>query len=270
MQTVWAGFGDDARMLSLPDADVQLLPGVRWGCASVPFSPAYWVARCAWPDETLPRFETRDGSLVEEVGFCLLGGFGIKYEMNRLAFDRLRTAGVFDQSVPWKEEGIRQLLLAAFHFEGRAVRYRFPNQRAKRIAVMRETVDSGAMIGLAPLAMRDALQSFNGIGPKTASWIVRNLLGSDDVAILDVHVIRACCHIGLFPAEIALPGDYIRLEKLFLSFSAAAALRPSVLDAVMWAEVRASPGFVGRVDMPPHTVKRAEELGGGHGRTIEQ
>ena len=269
MQTVWAGFGHNSRMLSLPHAEVQVMPGVAWGCASEPFSPAYWVARCAWPDDTLPRFETRDGLLIEEVGFCLLGGFGIKYEMNRLAFDRLRDEGVFDASVPCDHRRILDLLLTPFDLDGRKIRYRFPNQRAWRIAAMRQTMDAGALLKLTPLAMRDALQVVNGIGPKTASWIVRNLLGSDDVAILDVHVIRACRHIGLFPAEITLPGDYRKLEELFLTFAKAVNLQPSVLDAVMWAEVRVSPGFVPLVDRLPRSVKRNSEAGGKHGRPTE-
>lgn len=270
MQTVWAGYGDDARMLSLPDPGAHLLPGVRWGCASALFSPAYWVARCAWPDATLPRYETNDGSLVEEVGFCLLGGFGIKYEMNRLAFEKLKSEGVFDTSARFDAEHIRQLLISPFQLGGRAVRYRFPNQRALRIAAMRETLDAAALMAMEPLAMRQALQSIDGVGPKTASWVVRNLLGSDEVAILDVHVVRACHYMGLFPAGLVLPNDYPRLEALFLTFARAAGLRPSVLDALMWAEARASPGFMPLVDSPPRSVNRASETGDGHGRTVEQ
>ncbi len=266
MQTIWAGTGEDARMLLLPEQNVELMPGVRWGCASTPFSPAYWVARCAWPDDTLPRFETRDGVLLEEVGFCVLGGFGIKYEMTRLAFDRLKAEGVFDVSLPCDLDRVEQLLLTPFNLDGRPVRYRFPRQRAKRIAAMRETLDADAIMAMTPLAMRDALQSINGVGPKTASWIVRNLLGSDEVAILDVHVIRACRHMGLFPSHISLPGDYRRLEALFLSFARTVELRASMLDAVMWAEVRESPRMALLVDRSSSSVNRAGQPGEDHGR----
>ena len=81
--------------------------------------------------------------------------------------------------------------------------------------------------------------SFEGIGPKTASWIVRNHMGSDDVAIIDVHVLRACHRMKLFPNEISLPRDYRALEESFLNFANAIKVRASLLDAVMWVETRA-------------------------------
>ena len=81
--------------------------------------------------------------------------------------------------------------------------------------------------------------SFEGIGPKTALWIVRNYLDSDDVAIIDVHVLRACRRMKLFPDEISLPRDYGALEEKFLNFANAIKVRASLLDAVMWVETRA-------------------------------
>jgi thermostable 8-oxoguanine DNA glycosylase len=77
-----------------------------------------------------------------------------------------------------------------------------------------------------------------GIGPKTASWIVRNWTGTDEVAILDVHVLRAGQLMGLFPREIKLPRDYGRLEQIFLEFSKALNVRASLLDAIIWREMR--------------------------------
>ena len=42
-----------------------------------------------------------------------------------------------------------------------------------------------------PLSLREFLLQLHGIGYKTASWIVRNFTGSDDVAIVDIHLRRA-------------------------------------------------------------------------------
>lgn len=92
---------------------------------------------------------------------------------------------------------------------------------------------------VSPRALRDRLMTFEGIGPKTASWIVRNHLDSDEVAIIDVHVLRACRLMSLFPDEISLPRDYESLEERFLDFAKAIKVRSSLLDAVMWAETRA-------------------------------
>jgi N-glycosylase/DNA lyase len=269
MQQVWVGFGETARLLTLPPGDEELMPGVRWGCPSIPFSPAYWAARCAWPSDAIPQFVVRDGSLAEEVGFCLLGGYGIRYEMNALAFERLKGEGAFDLGHACPEPYLAELLLEPFDVGGRAVRYRFPRQRARRIAGMRSTLETRDLLSLPPLALRSALQSLDGVGPKTASWVVRNLLGSDDVAILDVHIVRVCQFIGLFPTRINLPHDYPMLEELFLSFARKTDIRPSVLDAVMWAEARTVPAYRLRVDSDhplsdlTHTVRRK------HGRSIK-
>jgi len=98
MQLVWAGVGDNVTRLELPDPDECVLPGVRWGRPDEPMTPAYWAVRCRWGEAGEADFVTRTGSLVEEVAFCLLGGFGITYEVNAAAFDRLKAAGAFNRN----------------------------------------------------------------------------------------------------------------------------------------------------------------------------
>jgi thermostable 8-oxoguanine DNA glycosylase len=88
------------------------------------------------------------------------------------------------------------------------------------------------------LAFRRHLMRIPGIGPKTASWITRNWLGSDEVAILDIHIIRAGLLIGLFDRSMRVPRDYEALERRFLEFCGALGARPSLLDAVMWRAMR--------------------------------
>jgi N-glycosylase/DNA lyase len=238
MQNFWVGHGDDAVLVTLPAADQDVLPGVVWGCASRPFSPAYWAIRCRWPQEDLPTFFSRDRSLIEEVAFCLLGGFGIRYEVNRSAFDHLKRQGVFDLSRKWSPDQIIQLLAEPLDVGGKRIRYRFPNQRARRLALMLDQLAVEDLSDLPASELRSSLQRLEGVGPKTASWIVRNFTDSDEVAILDVHVIRACRWMALFPESIELPRDYQELEEIFLEFSSCIGVRPSVLDAVMWSEVR--------------------------------
>ena len=47
------------------------------------------------------------------------------------------------------------------------------------------------------VVLRDALTAIPGVGLKTASWAVRNHRASDSVAVLDVHIVRACEHLGI-------------------------------------------------------------------------
>ncbi|MEA3001512.1 MAG: hypothetical protein QOH81_300 [Sphingomonadales bacterium] len=238
MQEIWVGYGDGAQLVTVPSAHENVLPGIPWGSASRPFSPAYWAVRCQWPEAELPTFVSRDKSLVEEIGFCLLGGFGIRYEVNKAAFERLRERGTFDLERDCSLQDILVLLTEPLKLNGRKVRYRFPNQRARRLILMRQELSGSDLSEVAPTQLRKRLQELDGIGPKTASWIVRNYAGSDDVAILDVHVIRACRWMALFPPIIVLPRDYEELENRFLKFASIIGVRASVLDAVMWTEVR--------------------------------
>jgi len=244
LQEVWVGNGEAARMLTLPGPEEELVPGVRWGSAASPQSPAYWVARCSWPDEEKPNFVTRDGSLAEELGFCLLGGFGIRYEVNAAAFERLKDFGVFVLNNSVDEVEIEALLLEPLRVGSRSIRYRFPTQRARRISKMRDALRSGHVAQSDPIDLRKNLMKLEGVGPKTASWVVRNLLGCDRVAILDVHIVRVCQRFGLFPREVSLPRDYHLLEERFLSFADSAGVSSAALDAIMWAEARTVPAEV--------------------------
>lgn len=83
----------------MPEAHEELLPGVLWGDPWTLFTPAYWLAQ-AWmtqADRTaVSRYYTK-GDLVNELGFCMLGGFGITAELATAAFVRCRDAGLFDQ-----------------------------------------------------------------------------------------------------------------------------------------------------------------------------
>lgn len=237
MQLAWAGSGETARAVSIPNACEEIVPGVAWGTPDVLNTPAYWAVRCRW-DDANPDYVSPDATLAEETGFCLLGGYGIRYEVNAAAYERLKAHQVFDLDAPIMQQDILRLLNEPLEVEGRSVRYRFPNQRARRLADMRERLRHISRDDFDAHGMRDALQRIEGVGPKTASWIVRNLLGSDEVAIIDVHILRACTLMGVFPADIRLPRDYARLEHRFIAFSEALDVRPSVLDAVMWSEMR--------------------------------
>jgi len=237
-QEVWAGHGASARLVRLPARDAEVMPGVTWGSPEYFNTPAYWAVRCQWEDEN-PNYVAGNDDLIREVAFCLLGGFGIRYEVNQAAFARLESRGFFQlQTANIDEAIIGSWLSEPLLINGKRQRYRFPNQRAQRLARMLTFFELNDLSGLSAGSLRSALLRIEGVGPKTASWIVRNCLGSDEVAIIDVHLIRACTTMRVFPEEFSLPRDYEALEARFLSFSKALNVRPSVLDAVIWSEIR--------------------------------
>jgi len=224
------------QLLDLPDAEMLVLPGVRWGAFDHALTPAFWVSQ-AWMMGTPDKTSFKLGKdLNEEVIYCLLGGHGAPAEVGLAAARRVCAA--FSNNGELTQDHIEALLTEPLIVGSRQVRYRFAAQRARYLG--------GALSGLTTLDkdepsdahLRNALQKLPGIGPKTASWIVRNYRGSNEVAILDVHIVRACTTMGLFPQFSNLARDYFDLERRFLDFCSSTGAYPSVLDALMWATMR--------------------------------
>ncbi len=217
-----------------------MVPGVQFGRSEWVPSPAFWVALAAQEASEARAYISSPGSpLIEDVAFCILGGYGIKMEVNRAAWELLKGEGIFAGTPTPRVDKIEALLRQPLWVGGRWTRYRFPKQRAERLNhALNRLIDYPVPAG-EPLALRAALMMLPGIGPKTASWIVRNWAGSDEVAILDVHVIRAGQMMGLFPKDIRLPRDYGALERRFLDFARALSVPASLLDALIWREMRA-------------------------------
>ncbi|MBH5371552.1 hypothetical protein [Bradyrhizobium glycinis] len=52
-------------------------------------------------------FVCTQATLKEQVGFCLLGGFGITAEMNHAVYDKVHLAGVFGKRTVLRSAGDR-------------------------------------------------------------------------------------------------------------------------------------------------------------------
>ncbi len=216
----------------------EIMPGIRYGRADELLSPAYWQLRCATADIDDIDFVNQHGSLAEEIGFCLLGGFGVTLEVATAFYEKLKHEGVFLPDAKHREADILKMLIEPAMVKGRPHRYRFPNQRARRIHKAMAAQSTMNFETSDAVKFRDQIQSLDGVGPKTASWIARNWLDTDMIAILDIHVLRAGWTIKLFERNCSLPKDYTALERQFLVFADELQVRASVLDAVMWFDMR--------------------------------
>ncbi|MBJ7486516.1 hypothetical protein [Brevundimonas sp.] len=235
------------RSREFPPETQEVVSGVQWGSPAEVFSPAYWALQLEDSANPTHGYISESGDLVEEVGFCLLGGFSVKVELAEAYHRRLLDEGVYSDASP-SENQIFRLLSEPAMVEGRSARYRFPGQRAERLALAVPAIREDRFATTDAQTLRRNLQTLKGVGPKTASWIVRNHLGSDDVAILDIHVVRACQTIGLFPARVDLVADYDELEATFLDFAKGLGARASILDAVIWNHMREfSPRIIQRL-----------------------
>lgn len=226
--------GNEVLRLELPDPDELLMHGVPWGQHTVLFTPAFWRIH-AWQvchSRSLRNYKLGN-NLKEEVAACVLGGHGIPAEVGVAAFRRLRDRGLLEGAPP--EHEIFRHLSEALEVGSRRVRYRFARQKSRFLSQalhhLREQsppVESGR-------AFRAWLLNIPGIGPKTASWITRNWLDSDEVAIIDIHIHRAGILAGIFQAEQSISRHYFLMEELFLEFSRELGVPAAVLDDVIWS-----------------------------------
>ena len=243
-QRVFARSGAGLIERELPPPDQVLdVTGMQWGLAEELCSPAYWAAQAWMWEVEEPDHYKLGRSLEEEVMACLLGGYGIPAEVGLAAFERLRKVNASDPNALKDEQTVRALLEKPLRVKGRSVRYRFANQKARYLA--------GSFRGLAGIdrnlsdrELRDTLTDLPGIGPKTASWIVRNWRGSDCVSILDIHIMRAGQILRIFPFEWTAERHYLQLEEEFLRFARAISVRASILDSVMWINMRQLPNQI--------------------------
>lgn len=224
--------------LLLPAPHQEVMPGIPWGHAHALFHPAYWVAQLWYTkDEDLYGDYRWSKGLREEVIACLLGGHGITSEMNAAAYEALRTAGLLGTRVPSEAEVVAVLTKPLLVNE-KSSRYRFPNQKGRFVHHALQRLSNEQPPSNEPEIFRQWLLSFKGIGIKTASWITRNALDCESVAVIDIHVFRAGVILRLFNGDEVLPRDYRKLEDKFLQFSRSLGADPRRLDVLMWRQMR--------------------------------
>lgn len=232
--------------VQLPHPQQPLMDGVLWGALEAFPTPAYWhyqVVSRRLSGRPAPYRLGR--SLIEEVGACLLGGHGIPATVGLAAYNSLRERSAFSGEAH-SQATLEVWLREPLKIGERQVNYRFAAQKAKYLAAALPKLREAPSFETGK-ELRGWLLQLSGIGPKTASWIARNWLDADDVAILDIHIMRLGQVIGLFPREYTVERHYLELEELFLEFSTALGVRASELDAVMWHEMASSQAVAGFV-----------------------
>lgn len=224
----------------LPDPEKEVMPGVAWGNYGQLFTPAYWKTQYLMHNVNKNftiNYRLGD-NILEEVVACLLGGFGLKSEIGLAAFERLKKRGKIKAGTKFSE--VQKDLSEPFFSNGKWVHYRFPNQKAKYIALFLNRKDLRNIPLDNDLTLRNWLLTVGGIGPKTASWITRNYLNSEKVAIIDIHIYRACIMMGLYDKNYDVQKDYDKLEQIFINFCTELDVRPSRMDALMWLQMKNS------------------------------
>ena len=132
---------------------------------------------------------------------------------------------------------------------GKGRRYRYPRLRANHIRRSAESIyQSGRSIKYllrcskdAPSARMRIISTAVGIGPKQASLFLQNIGYADDLAILDVHVLRYMFLQGFLPratigtAHIA---NYEKAEERLREYAEKMGMSVSRLDTAVWVVMR--------------------------------
>lgn len=227
-----------------PGPEVVLSPAgfperaVRWGQGWQIGTAAYWVSLTehAIRDGRFPGSPARHrigADLAEEIAACLLGGYGLPHQVGLAAFEAVRAEGLLHG--PVTPHAIELVLRRPLLARSGMVRYRFPAQRARYLAAALTRLRIQTPPASAR-ALREWLLELPGIGPKTAGWIVRNHLGSSEVAVIDVHVLRAGIEAAVFDPTWTPARHYSMLEAFFLAWARYGGVNAADLDAVVWAE----------------------------------
>lgn len=230
--------------IELPKPDDEVIPGVPWGAVEAFPSPAYWAYQVYSRRLHGDRIDYKLGvTLKEEVGACLLGGHGIPASIGLAAFHQVRDRGAFGDEAP-SENILLEWLKEPMSVDGRMVKYRFAKQKARYLAAALQKLSTEYPPQSTGKALRDWLLDIPGIGYKTASWIARNWLDADDVAILDIHILRAGLLGRFFEGNLTVERHYLQLEEQFIRFSKGLGVRASELDALIWLEMMSSAATV--------------------------
>lgn len=218
----------------LPEPHNEVMPGLKWGSIYQLYTPAFW--KYQYLINKFPsgiNVHRLSECVREEIVMCMLGGYGIPSEMGLLAFERLKSERLI---VPYANfDHILTALSSSFYTPGgNNVKYRFARQKASYIYEFLNRPDIEYIPSSNDLAFREWLTTVKGIGYKTASWITRNWLRSENVAILDIHLLRAGVITGFFHPDYNLNSEYLALEQRFLIFCKKLDVRPSDMDAIIW------------------------------------
>lgn len=216
------------------------MDNVKWGNVIAFPTVAYWLyaIMCNRLENNTINYKLGT-TLHEEVGACLLGGHGIPASIGLAAYEKLKALGAFNGELH-SEDTLYEWLSSPIQLDNKTVKYRFAKQKAKYLHAAQCKLTSEAAPSESGLILRNWLTEIKGVGLKTASWIARNWLDADDVAILDIHIYRAGILGGFFDQNKTIEKHYIELEQDFVKLASAMGVRTSELDAVIWHEMQQS------------------------------
>ncbi len=207
----------------------------------------YWrhawdIAGDRYPRATPPTVAGGEARLRRELLFCLLGGHGIPYELNGSATEILWRRGLFRHWRPTTtllEDELSRAQFEPQRRDGTLRRYRYPTRKAKLLTDAARWLGQDGLLFPALQSLvsererRALLCECPGMGPKSASWLLRNCGMAARLAILDVHVLRVMRESGLTNGVVTA-SNYNQLEQMFVSWCDDLGADPAGFDLLLW------------------------------------
>lgn len=190
--------------------------------------------------------------LWQELLCCILSS-QVSYAVAQQAARRLICSGMFppksDHIFDNIESRLRDMLGTPFVVNGRRMRYRFPNSKAKQIAaLMRRFADKDYSISTficgddSPGDLRQLLvKELPGVGLKQASMFLRNIGKSYDLAIIDRHVFTYMNAIRLvtgFSYDKLSRSAYLAIEEKLINYAQRLGYPVGCVDWAIWIVMR--------------------------------
>jgi len=187
--------------------------------------------------------------LWEELVCCVLSS-QVKFELSQAVAQNLKRSGFLGiEKVDDSYEGrLGEVLRSPVMVDGRSIRYRFPNTKAKQIAAAREKIyGSGASLQeilnrhSEPSELRTALvEIVPGLGMKQASMYLRNVSNSFELAIIDSHVLKYMNVMDLLkkvPSAIS-KAQYLVKENMLSEYAEKFSYPVGCVDYAIWIVMR--------------------------------
>ena len=190
--------------------------------------------------------------LWNELMSCILGS-QVPYEVAKAASERIRATRLFsccDALSPLMlERSLMMLLLEPLEVGGIRRRYRFPVMRSRQltaafVAVRQpgQSISEQVFSGEDAKEIRAALVSrIPGLGPKQASMFLRNIGQSQNLAVLDSHVLRFMHAVGLLrerPSPPTTLKTYEVFERVLGVFCQELGYAVGHVDRAIWIVMR--------------------------------
>jgi N-glycosylase/DNA lyase len=199
------------------------------------------------------RRAVAERDLIYELVCCVLSS-RVPFELARAATDRMDQWLLLEMDL-WKapnpslREQMLDILMAPLQIGDKERRYRFPHVRAKQLEETRQALIrvNGGLPALIDNSIEDLearrrlVREVSGFGPKQASMFLRNVGRSYDLAILDSHVMRFGCAIGVLSGQAPTSlSRYEELERSFRHYANATGYSVGCVDSAVWITMQAA------------------------------